>query len=50
MSAPMIEMSQVNKYFGAFQVLKDVNLAVGRGEPPAHVINPEAMPIWRMKA
>jgi len=28
----MIEMSQVNKYFGAFQVLKDVNLAVGRGE------------------
>jgi len=32
MSAPMIEMSQVNKYFGAFQVLKDVNLAVGRGE------------------
>jgi len=25
-------------------------LAVGRGEPPAHVINPEAMPIWRMKA
>ena len=32
MSAPMIEMSQVNKYFGAFHVLKDVNLAVGRGE------------------
>jgi len=32
MSAPMIEMSRVNKYFGAFQVLKDVNLAVGRGE------------------
>ena len=24
-------------------------LAVGRGEPPAHVINPEAIPIWRMK-
>jgi D-3-phosphoglycerate dehydrogenase len=24
-------------------------LAVGRGEPPAHVINPEALPIWRMK-
>jgi general L-amino acid transport system ATP-binding protein len=28
----MIEMSEVNKYFGAFQALKDVNLAVGRGE------------------
>jgi phosphoglycerate dehydrogenase-like enzyme len=24
-------------------------LAVGRGEAPAHVINPEALPIWRMK-
>ena len=24
-------------------------LAVGRGEPPAHVINPEAIPKWRMK-
>jgi len=24
-------------------------LAVGRGEPPAHAINPEAIPIWRMK-
>jgi D-3-phosphoglycerate dehydrogenase / 2-oxoglutarate reductase len=24
-------------------------LAVGRGEPPAHLINPEALPIWRMK-
>ena len=24
-------------------------LAVGRGEPPAHVINPEAIPLWRMK-
>jgi len=32
MSVPMIEMTGVNKYFGAFQVLKDVNLAVGRGE------------------
>ncbi|HTG97627.1 MAG TPA: amino acid ABC transporter ATP-binding protein [Burkholderiales bacterium] len=32
MSAPMIEMTGVNKYFGAFHVLKDVNLAVGRGE------------------
>jgi D-3-phosphoglycerate dehydrogenase len=25
-------------------------LAVGRGEPPAHVINPEAFPVWRMRA
>ena len=25
-------------------------LAVGRGEPPAHVINPEAIAIWRMRA
>lgn len=24
-------------------------LAAGRGEPPAHVINPEAIPLWRMK-
>ena len=24
-------------------------LAVGRGEPPAHVINPEAIPRWRLK-
>lgn len=24
-------------------------LTVGRGEPPAHVINPAAIPIWRMK-
>ena len=28
----MIEMKEVNKYFGAFHVLKDVSLAVGRGE------------------
>ena len=28
----MIEMSAVNKYFGAFHVLKDVDLSVGRGE------------------
>jgi len=28
----MIEMVEVNKWFGAFQALKDVNLAVGRGE------------------
>jgi D-3-phosphoglycerate dehydrogenase len=25
-------------------------LTVGRGEPPAHVINPEAIPTWRMKS
>ena len=25
----------------------DQILAVGRGEPPAHVINPEAIPRWR---
>ena len=24
-------------------------LAVGRGEVPAHVLNPEAIPIWRLK-
>ena len=24
-------------------------LTVGRGQPPAHVINPEAIPTWRMK-
>ena len=28
----MIEMSKVNKWFGAFHALKDVDLAVGRGE------------------
>jgi len=30
--APMIEMRKVNKWFGAFHVLKDIDLAVGRGE------------------
>ncbi len=29
---PMIEMVRVNKWFGAFQALKDIDLAVGRGE------------------
>jgi general L-amino acid transport system ATP-binding protein len=29
---PMIEMRKVNKWFGAFHVLKDIDLAVGRGE------------------
>ena len=28
----MIEMSKVNKWFGAFHALKDVDLAVARGE------------------
>jgi general L-amino acid transport system ATP-binding protein len=28
----MIEMSKVNKWFGAFHALKDVDLSVGRGE------------------
>jgi general L-amino acid transport system ATP-binding protein len=30
--SPMIEMRKVNKWFGDFHVLKDVDLAVGRGE------------------
>src|ERR687890_723011 len=30
--ALMIEMSKVNKWFGAFHALKDVDLAVARGE------------------
>ena len=30
--APMIEMLKVNKWFGAFHALKDVDLNVGRGE------------------
>jgi general L-amino acid transport system ATP-binding protein len=29
---PMIELRRVNKWFGEFQVLKDVSLTVGRGE------------------
>jgi general L-amino acid transport system ATP-binding protein len=29
---PMILMERVNKWFGDFQVLKDIDLAVGRGE------------------
>jgi general L-amino acid transport system ATP-binding protein len=29
---PMIEMAGVNKWFGAFHVLKDIDLTVGRGE------------------
>ena len=33
MSTPaMIEMRKVNKWFGDFHVLKDVDLTVGRGE------------------
>jgi general L-amino acid transport system ATP-binding protein len=31
-SGPMIELRHVDKWFGAFHVLKDVNLTVGRGE------------------
>ena len=29
---PMIEMAGVDKWFGEFQALKDINLSVGRGE------------------
>ncbi|MGE3782150.1 MAG: ATP-binding cassette domain-containing protein, partial [Alphaproteobacteria bacterium] len=29
---PIIEMRHVHKWFGAFHVLKDINLEVGRGE------------------
>src|SRR5262252_8814728 len=32
MSAPMIELSNVSKSFGSHQVLRDVNLSVGRSE------------------
>jgi polar amino acid transport system ATP-binding protein len=32
MSAPMIELAKVNKSFGAHQVLRDVDLSVGRSE------------------
>jgi len=31
-AAPMIEMRHVNKWYGAFQVLKDISLTVSRGE------------------
>jgi len=31
-TAPMIEMREVNKWYGDFHVLKDVSLSVGRGE------------------
>jgi len=31
-AAPMIEMRHVNKWFGDFQVLKDISLTVGKGE------------------
>jgi general L-amino acid transport system ATP-binding protein len=31
-SAPAIEMRRVNKWFGAFHVLKDIDLTVARGE------------------
>ena len=30
----MIEMLKVNKWFGAFHALKDVDLSIGRGETP----------------
>ena len=29
---PLLEMEQVNKWFGDLQVLKDVDLSVGAGE------------------
>src|ERR1700721_1759179 len=32
LGAPIIEMRNVNKWFGEFQVLKDLNLTVRRGE------------------
>ena len=32
MSAPMIELAKVSKTFGAHQVLRDVDLSVGRSE------------------
>ena len=32
MSEPIIEFRRVNKWFGAFHVLRDVDLVVGRGE------------------
>lgn len=32
MAANAIEMIGVNKWFGDFQVLKDVNLTVGEGD------------------
>src|ERR1700740_1517845 len=31
-TGPMIELRHVDKWFGAFHVLKDVSLTVGRGE------------------
>jgi general L-amino acid transport system ATP-binding protein len=31
-TAPMIEMRGVNKWYGTFQVLKDISLKVGKGE------------------
>ncbi|TAN56607.1 MAG: amino acid ABC transporter ATP-binding protein, partial [Magnetospirillum sp.] len=31
-AAPAVEMIDVQKWFGAFHVLKDVSLTVGRGE------------------
>jgi general L-amino acid transport system ATP-binding protein len=31
-AAPMIEMRKVNKWYGTFQVLKDISLKVGKGE------------------
>jgi|SRR5688572_10129513 len=31
-AAPMIEMRNVNKWYGTFQVLKDISLKVGKGE------------------
>ena len=31
-NAPIIEMRGVNKWFGQFHVLKDIDLSVGKGE------------------
>jgi len=32
MPEPLIELTSVNKWFGSLHVLRDVNLAVERGE------------------
>ncbi len=47
-ATPMIEMIKVNKWFGAFHVLKDIDLTVGprrahRGVRPLRV---RASPPW----
>ncbi|MDD7201873.1 MAG: hypothetical protein SPF89_07365 [Sphaerochaetaceae bacterium] len=49
MMAEMVRMEHLEKHFGDFEVLRDINLTVGEGEKLA-IIGPSGSgkPIWRL--